>query len=63
LVDGKVGVRNGRLMSVDEKSLVREVEPISPSRSKRLADETDSAVQRLYRRAFKADKPGRGFEK
>lgn len=69
LVDGKVVVRNGRLTFVDEKALVRAVEPISAKmyriyrRRNPLADKTDLAVQRLYRRALKADEPGRHFEK
>jgi 5-methylthioadenosine/S-adenosylhomocysteine deaminase len=69
LVDGKMVVKNGRLVSVDEKALVREVEPISAKmygiyiRSHKLADKTDLAVQRLYRRALKAQRPGRGFQK
>jgi cytosine/adenosine deaminase-related metal-dependent hydrolase len=69
LVDGKVVVRNGRLTFVDEKALVRAVEPISAKMYRiyrcrnPLADKTDLAVQRLYRRALKADEPGRHFEK
>jgi 5-methylthioadenosine/S-adenosylhomocysteine deaminase len=69
LVDGKVVVRNGRLMSVDEKALVREVEPVSSKmyriyrRSHKLAEKADLPVQRLYRRALQAERSGKGFAK
>jgi 5-methylthioadenosine/S-adenosylhomocysteine deaminase len=69
LVDGKVVVRNGRLTSVDEKALVREVAPVSAKmyriyrRSHKPADKADLAVQRLYRRAFQAERPGKRLER
>lgn len=69
LVDGKVVVRNGRLTFVDEEALVREVEPVSAkmyriySRSHKPADKADLAVQRLYRRALQAERPGKRFER
>lgn len=69
LVDGKAVVRNGRLTSVDEKALVREVEPVSAKmyriyrRSHKLAGKADLPVQRLYRRALQAERHGKGFAK
>lgn len=69
LVDGKVVVRNGRLTRVDEKALIRRVEPISEKMyriynlNKKRADKADAAIRRLYRKALGINMGRRGFKK
>ena len=68
LVNGRVVVRNGRLICVNEKALVQKVEPISEkmhriySLNKKRAVKADSTIQRLYRKALGMNRGHRRFE-
>lgn len=60
LVDGKVVVESGRLVSVDEEALIRRVEPISKKmrrlygRVLKKPDRSQRVVRDLYRKSFLA---------
>jgi 5-methylthioadenosine/S-adenosylhomocysteine deaminase len=60
LVDGKVVVEGGRLVGVDEESLIRRVEPISRkmfrlyNRVKKTPDRSQQTTRELYKESFKA---------
>jgi 5-methylthioadenosine/S-adenosylhomocysteine deaminase len=60
LVDGKVVVEGGRLVGVDEESLIQRVEPISRkmfrlyNRVKKTPDRSQQTTRELYKKSFKA---------
>jgi 5-methylthioadenosine/S-adenosylhomocysteine deaminase len=60
LVDGKVVVEDGRLVGVDEESLIRRVEPISRkmfrlyNRVKKTPDRSQQTTRELYKESFMA---------
>ena len=60
LVDGKVVVEGGRLVGVDEESLIRRVEPISRkmfrlyNRVKKTPDRSQQTTRELYKESFMA---------
>jgi 5-methylthioadenosine/S-adenosylhomocysteine deaminase len=60
LVDGKVVVEGGRLVGVDEESLIRRVEPISRkmfrlyNRVKKTPDRSQQTTRELYKKSFMA---------
>jgi 5-methylthioadenosine/S-adenosylhomocysteine deaminase len=69
LVDGKIVVRDGRLTSVDETALIREVAPISKklhriyTTGEKRVDKAELTIRRLYRAAGKAPEERRAFGK
>jgi 5-methylthioadenosine/S-adenosylhomocysteine deaminase len=60
LVDGKIVVESGRLTGVDEKALIRRVEPISKkmyrlyTRIKKKPDRSRQTAHELYKKSFRA---------